>query len=109
MLAYAAFAFLTFSRPLLFTVTATFISHMFGMKTFGRVHGSIFTLAGFANVSVSGLKSLSHAHGYHVANTCMFALQVSTVSLPLMLSLRNKRERKLEVKVVADDLLSTPK
>eukprot|EP00746_Dinoflagellata_sp_MGD_P037261 gnl/MRDRNA2_/MRDRNA2_18946_c0_seq1.p1 gnl/MRDRNA2_/MRDRNA2_18946_c0~~gnl/MRDRNA2_/MRDRNA2_18946_c0_seq1.p1 ORF type:complete len:382 (-),score=36.56 gnl/MRDRNA2_/MRDRNA2_18946_c0_seq1:237-1382(-) len=104
--AYLAFALLTFSRPLLFTCTAAFVSHMFGMQTFGRVHGSIFTLAGFANISVAGLKIISHAHSYQVANMCMFALQVSAMVLPLMLFWQNKRQRKMQARILADDVPS---
>jgi len=81
-IAYAAFVVFAFCRPLFYTLGATFVGHVFGFQTFGRLYGILVTIAGFANTLVQPLAVLAQLKDFHVANSIALLVQLSTIALP---------------------------
>lgn len=92
--AYLAFTFFSFSRPLLYTITANFTGHMFGFQTFGTTYGLIFSLAGTFNSLVAVLKTFAQRSGYQAVNGVIFAMLLMAAAFPTLLFLRNKAKRR---------------
>eukprot|EP00404_Azadinium_spinosum_P046421 CAMPEP_0180808726 /NCGR_PEP_ID=MMETSP1038_2-20121128/63946_1 /TAXON_ID=632150 /ORGANISM="Azadinium spinosum, Strain 3D9" /LENGTH=142 /DNA_ID=CAMNT_0022849851 /DNA_START=50 /DNA_END=474 /DNA_ORIENTATION=+ len=57
--AYAAFALFVLCRPLFYTLAAAFTAEVFGIATFGKVYGLLFTCAGIANFAIQPLTLLA--------------------------------------------------
>merc|ERR1712203_604707 len=82
-LAYGVFALIAFCRPLFYTLAAAFTAEVFGMESFGKVYGLLFTLAGVANYLIQPLQMVAVVQGYDVANAILLSALFLSAALPI--------------------------
>eukprot|EP00927_Polykrikos_kofoidii_P030246 TRINITY_DN26058_c0_g1_i1.p1 TRINITY_DN26058_c0_g1~~TRINITY_DN26058_c0_g1_i1.p1 ORF type:complete len:478 (+),score=45.57 TRINITY_DN26058_c0_g1_i1:93-1526(+) len=89
--AFGAFFFVSFSRPLLYTLGAVCTGYLFGYSDFAKVYGAVVSIAGVVNVIGKPLSVLGLARGYSWPNVVLTVLQLSAMAFPIMVM---RKERK---------------
>mmetsp|Transcript_63 Transcript_63/g.163 ORF Transcript_63/g.163 Transcript_63/m.163 type:complete len:457 (+) Transcript_63:70-1440(+) len=88
--AILSFVLFSFCRPLFYTLGATYIGQKFGFQTFGRLYGLLTTVCGMANLLGQPLTVFGQERGFMSANAVLACLQVTTISLPVLLWKRRR-------------------
>lgn len=97
LLAHGTFLIFALCRPLFYTLGASFCGQTFGFTTFGKVYGLVTMIAGLANFAVSPLTSLAANEGFASSNHMLAIAQVTTLALPVYMTLKRRKLKKLSV------------
>ncbi|CAD7936590.1 unnamed protein product [Amoebophrya sp. A120] len=85
----SSFVFICLARPLFYTMIAVFTGRHFGFQTFGKLYGTVCSVAGLANASQYYLNKVLvqsvYDGNYVPVNRLLTTVQVFTIALPVYL------------------------